>query len=983
MDFKTYILLAVSSDEYYHKRFDHWDPRAKNNVTCPFHDDVHPSLSVGLNQGGAKCWAASCGRAFGNILHFEAALRGTDEDTAALLLYTEFVRPVVPRDEFATLQRNLGNDAKYLGLLRSSCGLTAESIRLFQLGLDKRTKRLAIPIYDRWGNIVNVRLYKPAAIRTKREEDFKCLNYAKGYGALDLFPWPLFLHYDLDKPLFIMASEKECMLAIEHGLQAICGTCGEDAWDSEWSELLAGFDVCIVGQNDEGGKKAAQKRYEAIVGYAANCHVLHIATLQKDFADWVVLDKGSGLKLITVYNRLRAGVAEGSEANVSPNTARSKSVTHVPVGALTTPKLPEYYQTDKPVEIADIGTRVEMMNKIVKCAGIVAAKATHTFHVPWKFTFRQKNTPSKKYAVEMGRELVSFANATDAQIRQHFRDKFDDMRMEVKAEEYLTITEVEVIPTAAVDRDIPYVTQRCFYIGRRIDANVPYELEIIPTTEIRSQKTVGIIIKATAISLSFENLQFTAEDFATLQVFRPTEGQTVSEKLEELSEELAEHYTKIYNRPDWHTVAMLTWASPIGWKMPNETKIQRGWLNTLAIGDTQTGKSQVVESIQSLTKCGQFVNAENCTYVGLVGGAVKMGSNQFMLRWGRIPLCDKQLVVLEELSGLSIEHISHMSDVRSSGIARLDKAGIIGETNARTRIIALSNPRSQDKPLAAYTSGVRAVQELIGHGEDIARFDLIITLVDSDVSIQTINQPAKRNGTGLSIFSPEQFRKLIQFAWSLKPEQIMITTDAYLQCLEDTIDLAGTYHPSVPLFKGGSGRYKIMRIAASIATLQFSWDYDRQKIIVNEEHVEAAVKLMRKLYNKPPLRYDEWSKQMFDREDVKDEEEILTLFGKHLYDAHKRSKVIETLIHASRFNRDELCAIASIPIIHADEMLGVFLRNRVIRKGSANTWEITPPGKRWLESVEDKTISRGEKVRRPDSERSPVRDIRAATFRDA
>lgn len=979
MDLKQYLLANVDADKYYHSRFKDWSYKARNNVTCPFHDDVHPSLSVGLEAGAAKCWAASCGRTFGNIIHFEAAIGGTDEDTAALALYQEFVRPIVPRDELATLQKHLGNDSKYLAMLRTSCGLTGESVRLFGLGLDKRTRRLAIPIYDRFGNIVNVRLYKPAKLRTPKDEDFKCLNYAKGYGALDLFPWPLFLHYDLDKPLFIMASEKETMLAIEHGLQAVCGTCGEDAWNDEWSEMLAGFDVCIVGQNDEGGKKAAKKRHEAIVGYATSCVVVQIATLQKDFADWVCFDKGSGLKLVTIYQRAKTGNTRA----VSSPEAKTKSASAVPVGTLTSPKLPSYFDETKMSEIADIGTRIETMNQIIRCTGIVAAKATHTYHVPWKFTLKQKNSPAKKLAVEMGRELISFAGSTDGQIRQHFRERFDDARMEVKMDSFITITEVEVIPTAAVDRDIPYVTQRCFYVGRRIDANVPYELEIIPTTEIKTQKTVGIIVSAKAISLSFENLQFTDEDFATLQVFRPGEDESVSQKLEILAEELAEHYTKIYNRPDWHIVALLTWASPIGWKMPMEDKIQRGWLNTLAIGDTQTGKSQVVEAIQSLTKCGQFVNAENCTYVGLVGGAVKMGTNQFMLRWGRIPLCDKQLVVLEELSGLSIEHISHMSDVRSSGIARLDKAGIIGETNARTRIIALSNPRTQDKPLAAYTSGVRAIQELIGHGEDIARFDLVITLVDADVSIHVINQPAKRNGSGLSLFAPEQVQKLIQFAWSLKPEQILITTDAYLECLEQTIEMSKDYHPSVPLFKGGSGRYKIMRIAVAIATLQFSWNDDRKKIIVNEEHVEAAVKLMRQLYNKAPLRYDEWSKQMFDREDVKDEQEIIDLFNKHLSDAKKRGKVLETLIHASRFNRDELCAIASIPIIHADEMLGVFLRNRVIRKGSANTWEITPPGKRWLETLESRNLSWGPSRQQLPNSRHTVRDIRASALRRA
>src|SRR5687768_5397893 len=165
----------------------------------------------------------------------------------------------------------------------------------------------------------------------------------------------------------------------------------------------------------------------------------------------------------------------------------------------------------------------------------------------------------------------------------------------------------------------------------------------------------------------------------------------------DLAEHVSKHYSKIYNRPDWHLVALLSWLSPIGWMFPFEKEIQRGWMNSLAIGDTQTGKSKVIQTLQKLFNSGAVVNAENCTYVGLVGGAVKMGSGQFMLRWGRIPLCDKQLVVIEELSGLSVDEISNMSDVRSSGVARLDKGGLSAETQARTRLIALSNVRPVNK----------------------------------------------------------------------------------------------------------------------------------------------------------------------------------------------------------------------------------------------------------------------------------------------
>lgn len=941
MELKLFVCEHVPADQYYKSRFKDWDERNRSNVTCPFHDDVHPSLSIGLTGGAAKCWAASCSAGpWGNIVHFEAARTRRNETDTARALYSEFVRPIVPEAQLATLQNCLRDAPKYRGYLASDCGIGADSIRVFGLGLDRRAKRIAIPVFDRFGNCVNVRMYKLPRDRKPEDEKIKVLNYAKGYGRLDLFPWPQFLRYDIKKPLFVMASEKECMLAISHGLQAICGTCGEDAWDESWDDLLLGYDIGVVGQNDDGGKRAAEKKIATLQRVANFCTNIRVPSSQKDFADWVVREKGNGLSLL--------GQMRGAQQDHSPTTGNGTNpILRVPVASLTYPTLPAAHDGEIQ-DVASISTAVHLQNKVIKCHGIIAGKAGHTYTIPWKFSVKGKNSPARMFALSIGRELLSFIGDTDTGIEATIRAMVGDDKAIIAPLEFVTAIEVEAIPTATIERDVPYVVQRCFYIGKWIDTNVPYEFDIIPTTQVRTQRTVGIIVKAVPVSLSFESQTFTEEELATLQIFKPTEGQTVTEKLNEIAESCAKHYTQIYNRPDWHIVALLTWCCPLGWKFPNEKETQRGWLNTLALGDTETGKSKVTRAFQQLSRCGQIVNAENCTYVGLVGGAVKMGRDQLMLRWGRIPLCDKQLVVIEELSGLTVDQISHMSDVRSSGVARIDKGGLSAETNARTRLLVLSNVRNPNKTLASYPSGVRAVQELVGHGEDIARFDLIITLVDADVSVEIINTPVRQK-RGDRDFEPADFQRLVQFIWTLKPEQIHFTTEAYLTCLELTKDLSVEYHPAVPLFKGGSGRYKIARIAAAIATLQFSWDIEQRKVIVNEEHIEAAVDLLRQIYNKAPLRYDEWSKQMFDRAEVKDEEEIIKKIELVLPNAKKRSKAIESLMHSGKFSRDELCAVASIPITPADDLIGVLLRNRVLGKGEANTWEITPAGKRWLE----------------------------------
>lgn len=944
---KQHVIATVSSETYYRKRFPQWNPTNRPNQICPWHDDQKPSLSVNLHNGGARCHA--CSKRLGNIVHFEQERLDISEAEATQKLYGEFIRPIVPDEILATMQETLASSSKIRKILATDCGITAKGIELFALGWDSSTRRLAFPVFDRWGQLVNLRMYRPPRFRSKADEAFKVLNL-KGYGGNDLYSWPHFEEFTLDEPVFVMASEKETVIGMQQGLQCVCATAGEQSWLDNWKDYFVGYDIGIVAQKDTVGRDAAAKKFASLQTVANYASIVEPPGETKDFADYVTKEKGSGDDLLAAFNSQRQGterrrtktkVAGRSQEVGDFFTKRRKS--SLPSDA-NAPKLPPSY-SETLVRLVDVGHCPEMLNQVVKTTGIIAAKATRTYTIPWRFKVKIKGNPQKYFAVSMGRTLLSFIGVSDITIREIMRDLLENDKAVVEPDSYITAAEVEVIPTASVDTDVPYVTQRCYFIGQRIEANIPYELEIVPTTDRRSQETIGIITRATPIARAVEAATFTAEELATLQVFKPAGKESVWDRLMSLAEELSRHQTKIYNRPDWHLVALMTWLSPIGWMFPYEKEIQRGWLNSLVVGDTQTGKSQVVQTYQRLFRAGTVVNAENCTYVGLVGGAIKMGSGQFMLRWGRIPLCDKQLVVIEELSGLSVEEISNMSDVRSSGIARLDKGGLSAETNARTRLLALSNVRPVSKNLAGYLSGVKAVQELVGHGEDIARFDLISTLVDSEVSNEVINRPFSTRGDAAAT-PPETWQRLCQFIWALKPNQIKITTDAYLACLEETKRLSDIYHPAVPVFKGGSGRYKLARVAAAIACLQFSWN--GKAILVLEDHVLAAANFLELLYNKPSFGYNEWSRQMFDRDGVKDVKALDTKLREVLRNSKTRGKVMESLVHAAKFNRDELCAVASLQITAADSFIGVMVRERVLRKGDANVWEITPAGRDWM-----------------------------------
>lgn len=956
---KQYVIEHIPPETYYQKRFPEWNPQYKNNVRCRFHDDNAPSLSLCLKNGGARCHAARCQRSFGNIVHFESTLKGINESITARRLYAEFIRPVISKKVVAKYCDSLVFHSIYLLRIRKEMGLSIRWIRKFNLGFDPDSKRITIPIYNQFGMCVNVRYYRLPSERT-RTDSAKIYNYNKGYGQTDLFPFSETGNFRMDEPVLFLSAEKDTMLAFTDGLQAVCSTTGEGSWNDSWNSFFTGRTVFIAFDRDEGGKNGSEKAAGKLVTIAKSVEIIQLPFRAhrpdwKDYADWRLKEKHESKELRKIIGRSlkkrsrrrldSGGMGHSIRGDASVDSKLSHSIDF--------PKVPKLISKEL-YDIAAISSRSELLNVRIRTQGIIAAKSPQTFSIPWKFQVGIKNRPKFEYELPLDRELLNFLSSHDTAILQSLQKIIGNPNAEIKPIAYLTATHVEVIPTAAADRDVPYVVQRCVYFGERIEANVPYLLEVIPTSAIRSQETIGIITNIVPLSKSIDKFELTGEVIANLSSFWPSEGETVWNKLLNLGNELAHHQTRIYNRLDWHLVALLTWVSPIGWKFPDSPDLQRGWISSLALGDTETGKSEVAKQLKSLFRTGVFVNAENCTFVGLVGGAIKMGSGQLMLRWGRIPLSDKQLVILEELSGLSIEEIASMSDVRSSGTAHLDKGGINAETNARTRLLCLSNIRSKraGANLSGYLFGVRAVQELVGHSEDIARFDLIITLTDKEVSVDVINDPdiASVAKDIPKTIHQDQFQELIHFIWSLSPEQIVFTKNAYLQCLEETKRLSAIYHPSIPIFKGGSGRFKVARIAASIACLQFSWDDASKRLKITREHVKCAARFLERLYNRPSLGYFEYSRQAYDREKVKDVT-ILKKAFKETISQILMAKVIDSLIHATRFTRDELCAVAQVGQFQADKLIGTMLRERAIEKDELNLWRITPAGKSFMESL--------------------------------
>lgn len=920
-----FVKTNVSPDNYYSKRFPKWDSHLRLNIFCPWHEQEgrnKPSLAVALRDGGAKCHG--CDKSFGNIVHFESKLEKISETEAALTLYEEFVRPFFPRSDVDRFAKNLQFEPRIQAQVLKEIGLFTRTTKFFNLGYDFKSRRLIIPIRTRFNRYGNVRFYQFPSER--KGSKYPKIYNAAGYGYPELYPWEQIKTYDPKKPLVWMKAERDTLLAIQEGVQAFCITgSGETVGLEKWANEFKDFEIFIVGDNDKQGVIAAKKRKEGIseICKLAKLITLPFSTKGKDYSDWILDEGHAAQELLDLIEEVR-DEAEKIESD-----------------EIIEPKL----YSDKMFTLSEIRANPSIRDVKVRTKGIVIGKLERSYNIPYKFRILAKDAPATFCEIPISRELIWMIHASDDAIKDFVRRKFvKDKKAKIEPIDYVVATEVELAPIVDVSSEGSYVTFNGIFVGASVETNVPYEFEIIPTTSIRTQVQVGIITSARAISSILDSQIFQKKNLESLDIFRS--DNKAWDDLCTFASEISLQYTRIYNRLDWHLVGLLTYLSPLHFKYPHEG-LQRGWLNSLAIGDTQTGKSEVARQLQRVFDCGAIVNAENCSFVGLIGGTIKNSTGQFMLRWGRVPINDRQLVVIEELSGLSTVEISRMSEVRSSGIARIDKGGITAETTARTRLLALSNVRGMGKALASYQSGLRAISELVGQAEDVSRFDLICTLTDSEVSSDIINQPAL-DYEHLGLYTLEHMRGLVRFIWSLKPDQIQLTEKAYFATLQITKEMSQRYHPSVPIFKAGSGRLKLARLACAIACALFNWD--GKQIIVELRHVRCAEKLLMLLYDKESFGYLKYSLKAFCRDKITGEEKLTEVFEKVFHKVEKRKRVLHYIEMNDRFSDRELHEITGIPGVEISQFLGVCIDSNVIER-TAKEWKLTPIGKLWVDKT--------------------------------
>ncbi len=424
--------------------------------------------------------------------------------------------------------------------------------------------------------------------------------------------------------------------------------------------------------------------------------------------------------------------------------------------------------------------------------------------------------------------------------------------------EYYNVEDVRLRPQLSIsNRSVNDIMQPALCVHHGMELNEDYTCVGRMYPHPKTQESVLLISESALAQDALSNYSPTRGQLEALLKFQPKDWtlESLEQKLHDIYNDFAANVTRIYQREELHLAMDLAYHSVLLFNF--DGKLTKGWVECLIVGDSSQGKSETMIHLKQHYGLGEKMDCKNATIAGLLGGLQQL-SGRWFVTWGIIPTHDKMLVILEELKGASTHLIAALTDMRSSGIAELPKIEK-RRTHARTRLIAISNPRS-DQPLASYNFGVEVIPELIGSLEDIRRFDFAVLLSQNDIAADRLNELQAFRPRVEHVFDSDACRRCVLWAWTREPEHVVFEDGVERLILKESTRLCALFHESIPLIDKGGMRLKLARLSISLACRTFSTDDDFERVIVRECHVMYIVNYLSRMYSAHTFGYLDYSK---------------------------------------------------------------------------------------------------------------------------
>lgn len=818
----------------------------ENTVLCPFHSEKSPSCQINTQQKIFHCFG--CGakgtendfisKYYGIGINQASSFKEVLFKSDCLEDYEKFAtsgKPYLSNSTYKDLL-SMGASANVMEDLKVGCEVWADvdaDTGVIEIKPNTSSSRLVFPIIVK-DRVVDLRTYT-----TDKTVKPKSSSKAGAQAGLVL---PYHLWIEDTSPTIVCEGEKDMLIARTYGYNAISlGGCNNvpttmlDCFKNRW--------VYIVYDNDVPGRQGALKLASTLFSVTKNIYIADIGKYVKE-------DKEDITDFFVKYKLGRDKFDEMlSEAKIFDTYAQERFIKA---------SYPE-------VSLNEASTTY--LGKTVRSNVQVMATYEDQYSVPGYAVFTKEQVGTKEdcnrhskgdseYWTLQKRNFEDILVLTDNNLRKE--QIYNNLKTLVGwgDEDYVKVVTsnpktifkacVADCTESIVANDIKRTEFTC-YTDEKLEAGKNYQIiyKVVPHP-YKGQQQVLIVLEVKESGDVITSFEVTPDVIKDLQEFQKYSFKELALKQKayvkfDVDNRLLEFIDLWYHTPKEFNFGYM--------------KNIRGYLDGLIIAESRVGKSSTAQALSKIYNLGAIASLAGsaATPAGLIGGSVKAGTSS-QIRPGLIPRNHNKAIIFEELAKAKYSLMPELTDIRSSGIVRINRSTGDLTLPASVRILFLTNTKSDEegivRPIMAYPNGIEIIKPLVGAVEDIARFDFIYILGDVPTDVNPLWTPPEG-------FTEKQLQTRIRWVWSRKVDQIKIASDIQRYIVDTATELNNKYMGSVKIFSTETWK-KLARLSIAVAGYTVSTDLEFNDIIVTKKCVDIARTLIESIYDNQIFKLKEY-----------------------------------------------------------------------------------------------------------------------------
>lgn len=700
-----------------------------------------------------------------------------------------------------------------------------------QLGSKGQPDTFCVPVFV-YDELLDVRTYRP----NQKPKWLSEPNVPVGLIIPDV------KHLKEHKQVLWCAGEKDMLIARTHGFTSFCATGGEQTVPHLFKQDFKDMDVYIIYDNDDAGRSGAVRMASFVTEAGGRAYIV-------DGHHKICIEKGEDLwDFFCKYHK----------------TSFDLDAILLETPLFSSQDYQEAKQREYPhVSLQQINDGLFPENKTFMTSIQVSATYNGSFSVPEAVEF-MKTKEDEKSAMAPGekrmwyldehniKQLLSLCdnNLREDRILQNLKtfgqidpkEKFMKVTPLSTTVVYkATVTDVQEFEySVEVDQRTP-IDFTTYSMGCQLETGKSYKIKAkVVAHPVQANHRVLVVMEAEEQTDEIKHFELSEELKEQLKVFQ---AQDVEEGLNQQYE-----WAKGFLRPGtpkdiFHTVDMY-------FNTPNMIEIDdyktRGFLDVMIVGDTRTNKSSTAQALAKVYGKGNVLSLKTATTQSLIGGTDKSSN---VTKLGSIPRNHKGAVILEEFSTADPSFIKTMTEIRSSGVVKIERVQSTIQAPCQVRMLTISNPKPDrnhsTKTVSEYPNGVAILEELVGAREDIARYDFVILVPAKDFENNYEYQSFRRIRTNHPDL--ELYQNRLRWIWSRKSDQIIFPDETLDQIGESMLRLNRHMDCSVKLL-GQELHLKLARMSVAIAGRLCSTE-DFETLIVRPEHVKWCEQFLMEIYD--------------------------------------------------------------------------------------------------------------------------------------